>query len=320
MGIPEDDQTVYTVGRSFTVAIIFYFHYNIAMSSLAFALIIISSIMHALWNLLVKRSRHKTVFIWWMFISSTLLFTATLPLLPGPFPLPDRTTLLLGAGGSFCFVLYHLFNGRAYRSGDLSLTYPLSQTSMLYVPLWGIWLLGERLSLTGSWGILLVAAGAGAVQMRKLTLGELLRPFRNLGDASVQAALAAGFAYSLGAVADKSGVERYSPLYFTYILVLFMLILLSANLLRPRYRPHILAEWRENRLLILASGPIMMGSFLTFRYGLSLSPMSYAVPVRQVSVLAGVLIGVVCLGEPCGRVRLLAAALIISGVFLIRLG
>ena len=40
------------------------------MSTLAFSLILVSAVMHALWNLLVKRSRDKTVFIWWMFVMS----------------------------------------------------------------------------------------------------------------------------------------------------------------------------------------------------------------------------------------------------------
>lgn len=290
------------------------------MSNLAFILIITSAVMHAFWNLFVKQSRHKTVFIWWMFISSGLLFTLSLPFIPGPIPLPDREVILISIAGGSCFVLYHLLTGRAYRSGDLSLTYPLCQTSMIYVPIWGGLLIGEKLSLIGISGIALIVLGAYTVQMQRLSVGELLRPFSNLRDPSVRAALAAGFVYSFGAMLDKAGVQRYSPLYFTWLMVVVMLLLMSANLLRPRYRNQIFAEWRENWRLILLSGPIMMASFLTFRYGLRLAPMSYAVPVRQVSILVGVLIGVVFLGEAFGRVRLASALLILAGAFLVRLG
>lgn len=290
------------------------------MSSLAFTLVLFSGLMHALYNLLIKRSRNKTVFIWWMFAVSTALFTLALPFLPGPFLRPDLTVLLLGAGSAFCFVLYHLFTGHAYRSGDLSVTYPLSQTAMLYLPLWGVWLLGEHLSPIGLTGIFVVAAGAYLLQMKRLTVKELLRPFGSLVDQSVQAALAAGFAYSLGAVIDKTGVDYYPPLHFTYILVVAMLALMTVNLIRPCHRSRIVDEWRENHGLILAGGPLMVGSFLSFRYGLALSPMSYAVPVRQVSVLIGVFVGIVFLGESCGRIRFLAAFLILAGVCLIRIG
>ena len=290
------------------------------MSSFAFTLILFSSIMHALYNLLIKRSRNKTVFIWWLFAISSALFTLALPVLPGPFLRPDLTVVLLGAGGAFCFVLYHLLTGKAYRYGDISVTYPLSQTAMLYLPLWGIWFFGEHLNLIGSFGIFMVAAGAYLLQMKRLGISELLRPFGSLVDESVQAALAAGFAYSMGAVIDKTGVSSYPPLYFTYVLVLAMLGFMTANLLRPFHRPEIMAEWRKNYHLILAGAPLMVGSFLSFRVGLSLSPMSYAIPVRQSGVLVGVLVGNMVLGEQCGSIRFLASLLILAGVFLVRMG
>ncbi len=290
------------------------------MSTQALLLILFSALMHALWNLLVKRSGDKTVFIWWMFLASGSLFTLLFPFLPGPMPRPDLRILLLAGGGGACFVAYHLFTGRAYRSGDLSLTYPLAQTAILYVPLWGVLLLGEKLTPLGIAGILLIVAGAWCVQLQRLSFDEALRPLRNLGQPTVQAALLAGFAYSVGAVIDKTGVMEFSPLYFTYLLVVWMFLLMSANLLRRRYRGRVLAEWRLSRPLILASGPVMMSSFLSFRYGLKLAPMSYAVPVRQVSLLFGVLLGILLLGERYGRIRFFAAGLILIGVSLVRLG
>ncbi|WP_429886463.1 EamA family transporter [Geoalkalibacter halelectricus] len=290
------------------------------MSDLAFFLILFSAFMHALWNLLVKRSVDKTVFIWWMFISSGLLLNLALVFLPQPFPVPDLRILLLGAVGGVCFVLYHLFNGRAYRDADMSLTYPLAQTSMLYVPVWGVLFFGEQLSSYGLLGIALIAAGAYSIQLRRLSLDEVLRPFRCLHEPPVMAALMAGFIYSVGAVIDKTGVMIYPPFHFTYLLVMFMLLFMTANLLRPRYRGRIVQEWRRSRTLILISGPVMMGSFLTFRFGLQLAPVSYAVPMRQVSLLIGVLIGVLFLRESCGRIRFTAALVILAGACLLRLG
>lgn len=290
------------------------------MSTLAFTLIIISALMHALWNLLVKRSRHKTVFIWWMFVASGGLFTLALPLVPEPFRWPGAETMLMLATGAVCFVLYHLFNGRAYRGGDLSVVYPLSQTSMIYVPLWGVTLLGERLSMLGVGGILLVIFGTYSIQLQSLFPGEMVRPFRNLRIPAVRDALAAGFIYSIGSIAEKTGVKNYSPLYFTYILVLIMFVLMSCNMMRSKYRALIGEELREHWRLILCSGPVMMASFLTFRYGLNMSPVSYAIPVRQISIVCGVLIGIIFLRESFGRIRLISAMFIMAGAVLIRFG
>jgi len=288
------------------------------MSSLAFSFIIFSALAHAVWNLLVKQSRDKTVFIWWMFLGSGSLLNLVVWLSPARLPSVSGRILLLALASGVCFVCYHLFTGRAYRDGDLSMTYPLAQTAMFYVPLWGMLFLGERLSAIGLGGILLVALGAYTVQLRSLAAREFFRPLQNLGSPSVQAALAAGFCYSVGAVIDKIGVSEYPPLFFTYLLVMVMFLLFSLNLLRPRYRGRVLREWGFNNRLILCSGPVMLVSFLSFRFGLQLAPMSYAVPLRQVSLLAGVLIGLFFLGEGCGRIRFCAASLILAGVCLLR--
>jgi drug/metabolite transporter (DMT)-like permease len=290
------------------------------MSNLAFSLIVISAVMHAIWNLLVKRSRHKTVFIWWMFVASFVIFTAMLPFVSDPFQVPGTETIEMIGIGAVCYVLYHLLNGRAYRGGDLSVVYPLSQSSMIYVPIWGVALLGERFSIQGVGGILLVIFGTFMVQMQEVTFAELARPFRDLSSPSVRAALLAGFIYSIGSIAEKTGVRHYSPLYFTYFLVLSMLLLMSFNLSRPRYRSQIAEELRENWRPILCSGPVVMTSFLSFRYGLNLSPVGYAVPVRQVSIMIGVVIGILFLRESFGKIRLASAVLIVAGAVLIRFG
>jgi len=290
------------------------------MSNLAFTLIVISAVMHAIWNLLVKRSRHKTVFIWWMFVASFTLFSLLLPFSPESFHLPGAETVQMIVIGAVCYVLYHLLNGRAYQSGDLSVVYPLSQSSMIYVPIWGVLLLGERFSIQGVSGILLVIFGTFIVQMHRISFAELARPFRDFSSPSVRAALLAGFIYSIGSIAEKNGVRHYSPLYFTYFLVLSMLLLMSLNLVRPKYRNLVAEEFRENWRPILCSGPVVMASFLTFRYGLNLAPVGYAVPVRQVSIMIGVIIGIIFLRESFGRIRLASALIIVTGAVLIRFG
>lgn len=284
------------------------------MDNLALILIIFSALMHASWNLLVKQSRDKTIFIWWMFLCSWSLMSIFVFTSGKSLPDLSLRSLSLAAAAAVCFVLYHWFTGFAYREGDLSMTYPLAQTAMLYVPIWGVLLLGESLTVVGGLGILLIIIGAYCIQLRSLSAGELLRPFSQLTNRSVQAALLAGFVYSIGAVIDKTGVDNYSAYHFTYVLVFFMLGFMSLNLLRPSYRGRVSKEWHHSRALILWSGPVMLASFLSFRFGLQLSPVSYAVPVRQVSLLIGVLIGLLFLREPFGRIRLLSSGLILLGV------
>lgn len=290
-----------------------------AMETLALLLIIFSALMHACWNLLVKQSRDKTVFIWWMFVGSWGLMSL-LTVALGLFPVLSWKMLGLAVVSAVCFVFYHWLGGYAYREGDLSVTYPLVQTAMLYVPLWGVLFLGESLSLIGVTGIVLIVIGAYCIQLKGLSTEALLRPFSQFGTRSVQAALLAGFSYSIGAVIDKSGVDDYSAYRFTYVMIFFVLIFMTLNLLRPAYRGRVMEEWRLNTKPILLAGPVVLASFLSFRLGLELAPVSYAVPVRQVSLLIGVLIGIIFLKESFGRIRLVSASMILAGVVLIWYG
>lgn len=285
-----------------------------AMETLALLLILFSALMHALWNLMVKQSHDKTIFIWWMFLCSWLLMNLLMVSLD-LFPMLTPRLIILAAMAAFCFVLYHWLGGFAYRQGDLSVTYPLAQTAMFYVPIWGVLFLGEQLSSLGIFGIGLIALGAYCIQLRGLKLRDFIYPFTQLGNPSVQAALLAGLVYSIGVIIDKAGVDGYSPFGFTYVLVFFMTVYMTLNLLRPRYRGRILGGRQEKPYLLICSGPVILASFLSFRYGLVLAPVSYAVPVRQVSLLIGVLIGLLFLGESFGKIRLTSVALILVGVF-----
>ncbi len=290
------------------------------MSTFALLLLLGSAVMHAAWNLLVKHSGDKIAFIWWMFAASLILMQATVLALPGAMPDLSWPVLLLAIAGAGCFALFHLLNGMAYRQdADLSLIYPLSQTSMLWVPLWGVLFLGEKLSAQGLFGILLVVAGAYGVQLQTLAPTGVLRPFREGFNPAILCALGAGLSYSFGALSDKTGVGLYSPFYFTYLLVIFMWLFLSLNLFRAGFGGRLKAEWNRSRHLVLLAGPVLMGSFLPFRFGLQMAPVSYAVQIRQASLLVGVLVGVMFLKESCGRIRLLSAGLIIAGVVAIRL-
>jgi len=283
------------------------------METLALLLILFSALMHALWNLMVKQSHDKTIFIWWMFLCSWLLMNLLMVSFD-LFPVLTPRLIVLAVLAAFCFVLFHWLGGFAYRQGDLSVTYPLVQTAMIYVPIWGVMFLGEQLSSLGIFGIALIALGAYCIQLRGLGLRDFIFPFTQLANPSVQAALLAGLVYSVGVIIDKAGVDGYSPFGFTYVLVFFMIVFMTLNLLRPRYRGRILGGRQEKPWLLIWSGPVILASFLSFRYGLQLAPVSYAVPVRQVSLLIGVLIGLLFLGESFGKIRLTSVGLILAGV------
>lgn len=290
------------------------------MPDRALLLILLSAVMHAAWNLVLKTSRHKLAFNVFMHGSAIAAFTAFLSARDGGIPLPAGPVLGLVLAGGFFFSAYHMCLTASYDRIDVSVAYPLTTTGPLYIPLWAYLVLGERLSAVGMAGIAVTFLGAYILQMREISWTGLSLPLRNLRNPGVLLALSAGVFYSVGAIADKRGVTVSDVFVYTYWLDVVLFLFLLANVMLTPKRLNFVEEVRARWPRAVAGGLILFASFITYRLGLKLAPVSYAVSVRQVSAVFGVLGGILFFREPFGRVRLAGAAMIACGIVLIRMG
>lgn len=290
------------------------------MPTTALLIILFSAAMHAGWNLILKTTRHKLAFNVFMHASAIAIFSLYWLLRYGAVPPPAGPVLPLAIAGGFFFSIYHACLTASYERVDVSLAYPLTTTGPLYIPLWAYIFLDERLSLLGATGIVVVFLGAYILQMRELSWTGLSFPLRNVRLPGVLLALSAGVFYSVGAIVDKRGVTVADVFVYTYYLDIALFLFLLGNALltnsRHRFFEEIRAHWPRG----IAAGFILFLSFTTYRVGLHMAKVSYAVSVRQVSAVAGVVGGILLFRERFGRVRLLGAALIALGVACIRLG
>jgi drug/metabolite transporter (DMT)-like permease len=81
--------------------------------------------------------------------------------------------------------------------------------------------------------------------------------------------------------------------------------------------PKMLTEISSARGSIVIAGMLGLMSFAVFLWALSRNPIASVVAFRECSVLFATLIGVLFLGEPATRRRLLCAASIAIGLMLI---
>jgi drug/metabolite transporter (DMT)-like permease len=98
------------------------------MTYFAFALVIVSAFAHALWNYISKRQNPSTAFFWMASLASSivllpLLFIFHAGLTAIPLPVWGLIVVTGAAQG-----LYYIFLAGAYRSGELSLGYPLARS------------------------------------------------------------------------------------------------------------------------------------------------------------------------------------------------
>ncbi len=278
-------------------------------------LVLASAFIHVFWNMVMKSSQDKLVFMGWVFLFSSLFYFPFFWTNLHRFPIPLTGWALIWISG-FIHVVYTIILAKAYEAGDLSLVYPLARSAPLFVMLWALLFLGERLTAGGMVGILFVVVGAYIIGFRTLQWREFVKPIFSLGDKPYQLALLTALLVSLYSIVDKIGVSRMHPFIFYYLLLLPRLTLYVPYVLKTRY-PGIMPEWRRNRRNILLVALIQFLGYLLILYAMTLTKVSYVVAIRQISVVFAVLMGSALLKEKYGFVRLMASVFIFLGVFLI---
>jgi drug/metabolite transporter (DMT)-like permease len=277
----------------------------------ALALLLGAAVLHATWNYIAKGARNDLAFIFGMYACSAVVY---LPVAAIAFAVTDSRPgwdALAFVAVSSCFhLLYYVTLTQGYRVGDLSLVYPLARgTGPVLAVAGGILIYGERPSLVALLGAALIAAGI------------LVISWPRNGRAGEGVAVSVAFALATGAVTatytlwDKTGVDTTTPLLYGYGLQLFgFLYLVPLALSTADRRAAVLDTAREQPLALIAIAVLVTGAYILVLGALSLAPVSYVAPAREVSILFGALLGWRLLREPDPLRRGIGAAAIVVGV------
>lgn len=302
------------------------------MPILAVVLILISALLHASWNLAGKRSLPSSAFF---LTASAASAVVLLPVLWGWRGVLLRFSPLLWGlivATGWAQALYFSGLAQTYRSGDLSLAYPLVRAlPVLMVPALSFALgRGSQISPIGLAGMLLVAAGCLLIPVRR---GGLIQSFRaewrTLAAAFVAALGTTGYltiddsALRLLGAAAGSGMKFFSlPLLYVELETLATLPPLAlAVLLQPRER----RAWGEVQRKALRTA-ILSGLVITAGYSLVLAAMSlapnvsYITAFRQISIPIGAMLGIYLLKEPIYPLKIAGIGIVFCGLVLVALG
>jgi drug/metabolite transporter (DMT)-like permease len=275
------------------------------------ALVLLAAVLHATWNAFVKAGGDRL---------AVMALTMGVPALPCALalafvspPLPASWPYLFGSVA--VHTAYYACLLYAYRHGDLSQVYPIARGGAPVVVALGAWLLaGERLSREEALGVLTVSGGIVSLAWRDGALGRA-----GEGPAVVFALMTA-CAIGLYSIIDGLGV-RSAGTTAGYILWLLALDGLP-------FTAFVL--WRRRGRLRASFGPSLgpgIGAALisSLAYGIviwamSIAPMAQVAALRETSVVMAAAIGALFLGEPFGRRRIAAAAVVALGALLLQAG
>ena len=292
------------------------------MSLFSIGLILLSSLFHALWNVLTQTSRNSSLLsglkgVWIMGLGLALY------LFRGSEFFPPEIGLWIVLSG-ILHGFYILSLSKAYSNQDISYVYPIARSALVFVPFFSWMLLGERLGWVSFLAIALILLAVYTLHFE----GHLIRGFKNLTDAILHKDLRWAFitlalvvAYSL---VDKRGMELFvlhrpdeklaNGLTFFFAEAMIGFSVCNLYLLWKYPRREIMKVWRSEWLRGLVAGAATVGSYGLICVVLQSEPVSQVVAVRQTSVLMVVVWGCWKLAEPFGKQRILAAALTVVGV------
>src|SRR6185436_13975149 len=204
---------------------------------------------------------------------------------------------------------YFMLLDRGYRSGDMSVVYPLARgTGPLITMLCAVLFLHEQpgpLAVLGAFAI-----GAGAF----LLTGDprKLRASRNYH--AIGFALLTGCTIAAYTLVDKIAVAAFliPPLVQDWAANLGRVVLMTPLALREPAA--IRSTWRRWKKDIIGIALLCPLSYILVLTAMVFTPVSYVAPAREISILIGALMGAHLLREGDIKRRLIAASAMMGGI------
>ena len=287
------------------------------MTDIALALVVASALMHAVWNLLLKRSNNPEIFTWWLLTTASIIFLplAVVLFITRPIEGPGWWFVL---GTVVIHSAYFTTLARSYAQSDFSLVYPIARgLGPSLVPIIGTVVLHEVVAIPAAVGIGLVVSGIATIHWWGRFVEILKDPLRLLRQPGIGYALLTGILIAFYSVWDKVGVGHVHPLLYLYLVNLGVSLSLSGYQLRTFGPTRMITEWRRNRIAITISAILAFSAYGGVLAALTTSRVSYVAPAREVGIVFGVILGLTVLKEELKTSRIVGSFLIVSGLILL---
>ncbi len=283
------------------------------MQGLPFLLVILSAIAHGYWNFLFKQARHKNAFLGLSKAAEPVLYA-----LPFAFAVRadglEPEMLWYVAVGTLLSVANYVCLAESYKRLDLTVAYPISRSSTIFIPFLALLFFDERIDAVGWISVLLITLGVVVIQFRSFRLEQFTAQVRG-GGWGAGFALLAAFAVALYTLWGKEAVRHVPPFTYMYCYTLASNLYFFPAL--KRLDPGVVAmEWRLNKWRILAVSVFNTLSFVLLLFALTLGKVSYVGALRQLSLVFGAGLGWLVLREEFTLPRAMGTALIVIGACL----
>ena len=288
------------------------------MSHWVFFLVLLGALAHASWNTLIKRpngrsdGRPADPFRSMILTGTAGGSLASVVLLV--YGLPNRASLIFMAYSVALQFPYYYFLSRAYETGEFSQVYPITRgTAALLAVLVSPLLTGDSLPTSAWFGLTFVCSGVIALALAGGSLASINRQ-------ALRYALLAALSICSYTIFSALGVRRSgNPIGFAALHFVGEAVLMcSIGLIwrgRALFRD---ADWSWRGAP--GGGALSFVSYTIALWAMTVAPVALVSVLRETSVLMAMMLGVVVLKERLLPARIVAAAAVVSGLAIIRLG
>jgi len=297
------------------------------MNTTVTILVLLSAFLHVGWNTLGKNGTPSKAFFFTSSLVPILVFFPFLYLMNFNFSIFRHLWVYLAASGLFQAIYYSGLAG-AYRTGDMSLAYPLARAlPVLFVPLVNL-LLGrvEGLTLFPLLGMSIVFLGC--LLLPQISMGRMSFKgyFKTYSINAVLAALGTT-GYTL---LDSRGMEvlkviAVSPVlgaiyYFTFQMIFVCIFLGMYILISNVEKVKLLAILKKEKFPTISAGFLLAAAYIIILicYPLVIN-VSYITAFRQISIPLGAIAGIFILKERWSVPKVSGVLIIFVGLLIVYL-
>ena len=279
------------------------------MDTYVIALILLSALLHAGWNTLVKRQGDPLIVLAAISSWAAVLVLPVLPFLP--FPSSSTWPYLFLSVA--LHTTYYVFLSNAYRHGDLGQVYPIARgTAPLIVAALSPSLADETLTAQALAGILLITLGVASLAFRGGS--PVARNPRPVVYSLVAALFIAVYTAIDGLGARVAGTPH------VYIAWLFVLDGIPIPAIAWWRRGPVAVNWvRANWRSTLAGGAMSLTAYGMVIWALTLAALAPVAALRETGVIFAAALSSLVLKERFGGRRIASACLVAAGAIVLRL-
>jgi len=293
------------------------------MSISALFLVLAAALIHATWNYHLKKASAGRA-LWLLVYAITALVSIPALLIADPecFSRITPSGWLVICISAPVHTLYAVTLQTGYRKADYSIVYPTARGSgpMISV-LAAVLILGNSPSLGGTLGIAAILAGIVLLSLKGgSSEGGASKVRTGLIWGTLTGLCIAGYTFcDAWAVQQNTGLTPSSFYFPSIALRVFCLapfVLFSPDGI-AQVRDVFADPVKRKALAVVTVGS--PGAYILVLYAMTMAPLAYVAPTREVGMMVGVIFGATLLKEKLSAVRLSGIAAMVLGVLLIAL-